>query len=226
MAFGQATATSHTTSTILKNLESTWTNASARSCSTRRNRSARSVGAAVAASCKLRSSSRHSCKVSPLRSGCLSDASTAVSDASEDCISSSGSSTLSLPGSVEENQETQQQASTSKKDSSKKRHDGTRYHFGRISSELCRRAWFKPLIISKAFVAADKDQDGLLSSSDVEDVFSHFQLPSSDANAFFKALDPDDLGRIWWREVIAILKPMLKEPEPSVLWDDFYATSA
>jgi len=91
---------------------------------------------------------------------------------------------------------------------------------------LCRRAWFKPLIISKAFVAADKDQDGLLSSSDVEDVFSHFQLPSSDANAFFKALDPDDLGRIWWREVIAILKPMLKEPEPSVLWDDFYATSA
>jgi hypothetical protein len=56
----------------------------------------------------------------------------------------------------------------------------------------------------------------------MEDVFSQFQLSSSDANTFFKALDPDDLGRVWWREVIAILKPMLKEIEPSgSFWDEF-----
>jgi len=226
MAFGQSAVTSPATSTT------TWATASVRSCSARRNRAARSVGAAVAATLKLkfetvRNNDKHSCKVSPFSSGSLSDMCTANSDESDDCMSSKSSvgsiastSTGSLPGSVDQNQETQHQTSTRKS-----RRPRSPDHFGRISLELSRKASFKSL--RQAFMAAEKDQDGLLSPSDMEEVFCHFQLPSSDANTFFKGLDKNGQGRIWWRETLAILKPILKKGEPSVVsWDAFYGSDS
>jgi len=68
----------------------------------------------------------------------------------------------------------------------------------------------------------DKDKDGVLDVSDMEEVFRHFDLPPSDASVFFNLMDKDGLGRIWWREVMAILAPMLKPGKPcGLFWDEW-----
>jgi len=191
----------------------------------------------VAASLKLKFASARNndkpVKISRFSSRSLSDVSTAVSDECDcmSCESSRGStastSAGSLPGSVDENQDIQQLTSTRKGDSNKSRRPRSPDHFGRISLELSTKASFRSFALTKAFVAADKNQDGLLTSSDMEQVFRHFQLPSSDANTFFKILDTKGQGRIWWRETVAILKPMLNKDEPSGLfWDEFYGSDS
>lgn len=70
----------------------------------------------------------------------------------------------------------------------------------------------------KALQAADTDQDGLLSASDMERCFKRFRLPSSDATIFFDVLDIEGRGRIWWREIVAIMRPMLAQGEPCGLF--------
>jgi Ca2+-binding EF-hand superfamily protein len=58
-------------------------------------------------------------------------------------------------------------------------------------------------------MAADKDQDGMLTEADMTDVFESFDLPSTDASIFFKENDKDGQGQVWWREIFAALAPSL-----------------
>lgn len=87
-------------------------------------------------------------------------------------------------------------------------------HFGRITLELGKAAKYSSLAIREAFVAADKDKDGLLTASGMEHFFEHFGLPSSDALIFFNLMSKDSSGMLCWREIVSILAPMLKEVKP------------
>jgi len=87
-------------------------------------------------------------------------------------------------------------------------------HFERITLELGEAAHYSSIAVREALSAVDKDKDGLLTESCMQGVFEHFGLPSSDASIFFNLMSQDSSGRICWREVIAILAPMLKAVKP------------
>jgi hypothetical protein len=84
----------------------------------------------------------------------------------------------------------------------------------RISFDLAKAADFDALTVSKAFAAADKDQDGVLTRSDMQDFFQHFGLPSSDAILFFDLMDTHGSGTLYWHEIAAIIAPLFKQVKP------------
>lgn len=237
MAFGQAAVPSPAS------CKNAWARPSTGGSSVSRNSSARGVGAIVVGTRQpklgLQGSVSQPFKVSHVESGSLSDVSTSGS-MSDDSMTSSRCSTseilspTSLPGSLEDcfsassspeenpNQDGPRQTSTRTRGDLSQKRARSPDHFGRISFQLGRRAGYKSLVMCEAFCKADKDKDGILTVSDMEEVFRHFNLPSSDATIFFKLMDKGDHGRIWWREVVAVLRPMLNVGEPcGLFWDQF-----
>eukprot|EP00746_Dinoflagellata_sp_MGD_P165396 gnl/MRDRNA2_/MRDRNA2_94639_c0_seq1.p1 gnl/MRDRNA2_/MRDRNA2_94639_c0~~gnl/MRDRNA2_/MRDRNA2_94639_c0_seq1.p1 ORF type:complete len:321 (+),score=50.61 gnl/MRDRNA2_/MRDRNA2_94639_c0_seq1:93-965(+) len=266
MAFGVATSGISTKT-------NTWTTASVRSNSLRRNNAGRSVGAAVAATCKNKlamKSTQNTAKLTPFSNQAFSDASTMLSDDNmassrsstasiadqillsapgqfERCGSSSSSSTGdesllgsvgssfegsgssssstcdgSLPGSLCAGEEGQQPMMRRERGSTIKRRPRPPDHLRRISCGLATAADFNALAVSRAFEGADKDRDGVLTMSDMQDVFQYFGLPSEDAIIFVNLMDTHGSGTLYWREIVAILAPLFKEVQPK---QDFAALS-
>jgi len=209
MGFGQVAVTSPTSKNI-------W---AARSSPERRNNAARSVGVAVAASCKLKlglSNANRSCQVSPFESW-LAEANHEMSDESMSatrCSSAASSSNMSLPGSLDEEKQRHipiVKTTTRARGSSVKRHPRSADHFSRIAFELCQKASFKSSQLCEAFRNADKNNEGMITQTGMEDVFWFFDLPSSDATIFFQLMDKNNEGQIWWREIVAVLAPVFKK---------------
>lgn len=130
--------------------------------------------------------------------------------------SPSKQSVISVPGSVESDDEDDSQCvDTCYQQAELKR----------IAKQIGQKADFTYRVIRNAFVAVDSDGDGRLSASEVASFCTHFGISDSVASRFYKFMDKDERGNANWQKFMAVYAPVFKESQHSAE-PSCYATSA
>lgn len=160
--------------------------------------------------CRKEKLSRSNGSFSSCRSG-----STLEPDSPFDSRSASKQSIVSIPGTVESDDEDEslyidacyQQA-----------------ELKRIAKQIGQKSDFNYRVIRNGFLAADHDGDGRLSASEVASFCSHFGMNASVASRFYALMDKDERGGANWQRFMAVFAPVFKEVEHSAE-PSCYATS-
>jgi hypothetical protein len=137
--------------------------------------------------------------------GKISRSNSCLSGSTSDSRSPSKQSEVSLPGSVESDDE-----------------DESLYHdpcyqqaeLKRIAKQLGQKADFGKAsyqVIRNVFLAVDIDGDGRLSASEVASFCNHFGMSESVASRFYAFMDKDEHGNASWQKFMAVFAPVFKE---------------